>query len=206
MWNFLDDIETLELTYRGSQLSPMTRPHTKKHIQTAVITGYEGARWARGCSDGLHSWENLNLAGHFFRFGWSTSVMWDRPECGEAPTVSEQQWADIKGIRRLVESDPWPSLAHSVTFSTPWPLRSQPHCHISSSCCLRGPVFRNSHSQHPGFPVKVTLWHLLDWTQREGKGHFAVCVWIPYPMTPRPLEHQSGPVLQQLQRISYVFL
>lgn len=36
MWISLDDIETLELAYRCSQLSQIKRPHTKKLIQATV--------------------------------------------------------------------------------------------------------------------------------------------------------------------------
>lgn len=197
MWISLDDIETLELTYRGSQWRGHTPKNTFRLQSLQGFPDQEGSRWAGGCSDGPHSWENLNLAGHFFRYGWSASVMWDGQRCREAPTVSDQRKEDIKGAGRPVESDPRSSLAQSVTLSTPGLSRSQPRCHRSSSSCPRGPVFIHSHSQHPRFPVKVTLWHLLDRTGREGKGAVgSVCE----PLTQWPcdlFEHQSGPVLQQ---------
>lgn len=107
VWISLDDIETLELTYRGSQLSPMTRPHTPKNAHrlrsSQVKRGPDGLR-AGACSDGPHSSENLNLAAHFFRFGWSASVTWDRRGRREAPTV--RRAAVSRHQRCRIESDP----------------------------------------------------------------------------------------------------
>lgn len=61
----------------------------------------------------------------------------------------------------------WLSLSPSVAPGLP---RSQPRCHGSSSPCPRGRAHVRSHSRHRRFPVKVTLWHLMDRTGREGIG------------------------------------
>lgn len=51
---FLADIETLELTYRGSQLSPMTRPHTRSipHTKHGDRSRHGGSQVKSG-PDGL---------------------------------------------------------------------------------------------------------------------------------------------------------
>lgn len=104
MWISLDDIETLELTYRGSQWRGHTPKNTFRPQSLQGFPDQEGSRWAGGCSDGPHSWENLNLAGHFFRYGWSASVMWDGQRCREAPTVSEHHQ------RRRASGGKWPAI------------------------------------------------------------------------------------------------
>lgn len=86
-----------------------------------------------------------------------------------------------------LESDPRSSLAQSVTLSTPSLSRSQPRCHGSSSSCPTGQVFIHSHSQHRRFPVKVTLWHLLDRTGREGSGPFGSTVSVSEPPVSDPV-------------------
>lgn len=74
----------------------------------------------------------------------------------------------------------WLSLSPSVAPGLP---RSQPRCHGSSSHCPRGRALVRSHSRHRRFPVKVTLWHLMDRTGREGKGQLGACV-SPSPLDP----------------------
>lgn len=122
-----------------------------------------------GCSDGLHSWENLNLAGHFFRYGWSASIMCDMRGCRETPTVGVLRWADIKGSRRPVESDPRSSLAQSAAADTPWPAEITA---TLSQICLTLSQRASAHTlTYPASQIPSqghTIWHLLDRTGREG--------------------------------------
>lgn len=177
MWISLDDIETSELTYKSSQLSLMTRPHTQ-----SMPRCHRTVSQVKRGPDGLHHAqmdhilkENLNLLGAFFQI-WvvcQSNVLWG---CRKAPTVGKPWWADIKGVGHPIWK--WPtqsSLAQSVTLSIPSPPRSQPPCHKSASDCPRGRALRHSHSQHPRLPVQVTLWHLLDRTERDVTG---ICDWM----------------------------
>lgn len=74
MWIIFNDIDTLDLTSRDSQLSPMTRPHTQSlpHTKHADRNQHRLSQVRRGpdgrCSDGPHSWENVNLPGFFLNW------------------------------------------------------------------------------------------------------------------------------------------
>lgn len=142
-----------------------------------------------GCSDGRHSWENLNLEGHFFRYGWSVSVMLDRrgsgTNCWRAASRRHQK---VDGVRwKMTHDHVWLSLSPSAhvgsTTLPPGLPRSQPRCHGSASQHPRGPALTHSHTPHPWFPVRVALWHLLDRTEWEGQGRLGVCVSTPNPLT-----------------------
>ncbi len=186
MWISSDDIETLELTYRGSQLSPMTRPHTKKRIQAAITAGFPRLRGVQ-MGWGMLRWaaflRKLKPGGTFFQI-W---VVWDRRGRRKAPTVSGQRWADIKGVGRPAEK--WPAVQSGSVCHPQYPPACWDHSRAVTDpphIVPEGPALVHSHSQHPGLPVKVASWHLLDRTGREGKGAVrSVCE--PLTQWPRDL-------------------
>lgn len=184
MWISLDDIETLELTYKGSQLSSVTTHQT--YTLTATVAGFpslEGSRWASGSSDGLHSWENLDLVGHFFKCVWSASVMWDRQRCRRAPTVGELQWSDIKGVGAF--SGKWP-VVQSGSFChlhQPRPAKitaalSQICLTLSQRARTRTLTFPASQIPSQGHTVAPAGQNCGGWVRDSWE-----CMWAPNPLT-----------------------
>lgn len=179
-----DDIETLELTYK--RLSIILSDHTPNvhsDCNHGRLSQCRGSRWAWGRSDGLHSWENLDLAAHFFKFGWSTSVMWDRQRCRRAPTVGKMQWSDIKGVG--ASSGKWP-VAQPGSFChlhQPQPAKitatlSQICLTLSQRASIRTLTFPASQIPSQGHTVAPAGQNCGGWVRDSWE--FA---WAPNPLT-----------------------
>lgn len=140
--------------------------------------------------------KTLNLPAHFFGYGWSASVMWDRRGRRDAPTVGEPRWPDIKGPK--ASGGKWPA-AHSGLVCRPQQPRPAKITAALSQICLTLSQRTNTHTlTFPAIPDSQSRSDYgTCWTGRGvgGGGGSWEWVWTPNRMTLWPLLHQCGHVL-----------